>query len=102
MADLAAGLSAASPVDGKAWEVAVVVGPDGVVSGTVRPEAGDLPPGLTLGQILHPAPPTVRPGMARADLAASMDRSGQSHVLVTTAGGVLLGLIRREDLDPDA
>lgn len=81
------------------WELAVVVECDGVVSGVARPEAGALPAGLVLERVMHTAPPTVRPSMAVSELARSMDDAGQHHALVTTPSGILLGLVRRQDLD---
>ena len=81
------------------WEVAVVVGADDIVVGTVRAEAQAGPSGLAVDQLMYTAPVTVRPSITAADLARSMDESGDSHVLVTTPGGRLLGMTRREDLD---
>ena len=81
------------------WEVAVVVGGDEVVVGTVRAEAQAGPSGLPVERIMHTAPTTVRPSITVAELARSMDESGEGHVLVTTSGGRLLGMTRREDLN---
>ena len=47
-----------------------------------------------------PAPLPVR-RLSVDELAASMDREGQDHVLVTTYGGVLIGVVLREDLHVD-
>ena len=81
------------------WEVAVVTGGEGVVVGTVRAEVQAGPSGLTVARVMHTAPVTVRPSITAADLARSMDDSGEKHVLVTTPGGRLIGLTRREDLN---
>jgi CBS domain-containing protein len=81
------------------WDVAVVVGPDGVVVGTVRAEAQAGPSGLSVERVMHTAPTTVRPSITISELARSMDESGEGHMLVTTPGGRLLGMTRREDLN---
>lgn len=81
------------------WELAVVVSSDERVVGTVRAEAQAGPSGLAVEQLMHTSPVTVRPSITTAELARSMDDSGDSHVLVTTPGGRLLGMTRREDLN---
>jgi rhodanese-related sulfurtransferase len=78
-----------------------VVDGDGVVLGTVRAPAVGLPADTSLLEVLHPAPPSVRPSIPLDELATSMDEDGQVRVLVTTLDGRLLGLVRREDLTPD-
>jgi rhodanese-related sulfurtransferase len=81
------------------WEIAVVTTQAGVVAGVVRAEASDLDPTVSVADVMQPAPSTVRPSIPREELAESMDRDGQRHVLVTNPAGVLLGLVRRADLD---
>jgi len=81
------------------WEVAVVVGEDDVVVGAVRAEATRMARDLTVDVVMETAPPTVRPSIPIRELAKSMDEDGQLHVLVTTLGGRLIGLVRRADLD---
>jgi CBS domain-containing protein len=79
--------------------VVVVVDADGVVLGTVRPEgmAGDA----RVLDVLQPAPPTVRPAITIDELAATMEKDGQHHVIVSTLDGKLLGIVERQDLDVD-
>jgi CBS domain-containing protein len=81
------------------WELAVVVNPEGVVLGTVRPEALAVDPGLGVDKVLHADPATVRPSTLIPDLAKTMDDDGQERILVTTPGGRLIGLVRRAELD---
>lgn len=80
------------------WELAVVVGGDDVVVGSVRSEVQAGPSALTVEQVMHTAPVTVRPSITTTELARTMEESGEEHVLVTTPGGRLLGLARRRDL----
>lgn len=81
------------------WEVVVVVDADDVVLGVVRPEAVALPHEQPVVSVMQSAPPTVRPSVPIRELASSMDDDGERRVLVTTLGGVLVGLVRRADLD---
>jgi CBS domain-containing protein len=80
------------------WEVVVVV--DGeVVVGAVRAEAASGPGDTQVAAIMDTAPSTVRPNLTKRELAKNMDRDRKPRVLVTTLGGRLIGLVRREDLD---
>jgi rhodanese-related sulfurtransferase len=86
----------AAVIDG--WELVVVVDDQDVVAGVVRTEATGGPDDLGVAKVMEAAPPTVRPSISRAELARSMDDHGERHVLVTTLSGMLVGLVRREDL----
>jgi len=83
-------------------------GPGGVVLvvderrhllGSIRPEAleGD---GLAL-DVAHPAPSSVRPSIQADELGRSMEKSGESHVVVSRLDGVLIGIVERGDLSVD-
>jgi rhodanese-related sulfurtransferase len=78
--------------------LAVVVDGDGTVLGVVRREVLGLPGPTRVRDALRPAPPSVRPSITARELARSMDRDRRDYVLVTTQRGLLLGLVRREDL----
>jgi rhodanese-related sulfurtransferase len=79
----------------------VVVDADDVVLGLVRSEALAMEPDRTVDTAMIPAPGTVRPHLRAHDLARQLDRDRLDRVLVTTAEGVLIGLVRREDLRVD-
>jgi CBS-domain-containing membrane protein len=85
------------PVIGS-WELAVVVADGDVVIGVVRSEATGGPETVDVADVMQAAPATVRPSIPRRELIATMNDDGQQHVLVTTPQGVLLGLVRLEDL----
>jgi rhodanese-related sulfurtransferase len=80
--------------DGSA--LVVVVDDDQVVLGTLRAEAAPLD--VPARTAMAPGPPTVRPSIDRWELAESMDRQAEDHILVTTLDGRLIGLVTRERL----
>jgi CBS domain-containing protein len=80
------------------WELAAVTAEDGTLVGVVRAEAAAGPGDRSVEAVMHTAPATVRPSISRRELAQSMDQQGETHVLVTTSGGRLIGLVRRRDL----
>ena len=80
------------------WEVVVVVGGDDIVVGVVRAEAVGIADAVPVDAVMQTAPSTIRPSISIQELAQSMDDDGQRHLLVTTLGGKLIGLVRRDDL----
>jgi CBS domain-containing protein len=80
------------------WELAAVAAEDGTLVGVVRAEATAAPADRTVDAVMQTGSATVRPSISRRELAQSMDQEGQTHVLVTTSEGRLLGLARRRDL----
>jgi rhodanese-related sulfurtransferase/CBS domain-containing protein len=81
------------------WETCVVVTEDRVVLGWLNRRDLHGDPRATAQAIMQPGPPTVRPHVTLAQLAAAMPRSGKVSVLVTNSGGQLLGLLSRADVD---
>jgi rhodanese-related sulfurtransferase len=78
--------------------VVVVVNEDDVVLGALHPHAAGLPASTSVLAAADPGPATVRPSMTRFELAKSMEKDQQDHILVATSGGELIGLVRRADL----
>jgi hypothetical protein len=79
------------------WDVAVVLNAARVVLGMWKDEGGAPSPGLTAGTVMRPAPVTVRPHLAPDDVPEAARK--QDGFLVTTSDGVLIGLVRRADLE---
>jgi len=77
----------------------VVVNDDRVVLGSIHGHArAGACPAL---EVLQTGPATVRPSITAGELARSMDHSGETHMLVTTLDGRLVGVLERDDLDVD-
>ncbi len=79
--------------------VVLVVDQDNRVLGSVRPE--ELNGAGTALDVAFPAPGSVRPSIQADELAQSMDKSGESHVVVSKLDGVLIGIVERDDLHVD-
>jgi len=79
--------------------VVLVVDEDDRVLGSLRP--GALSGEGTALDVAFPAPGSVRPSIQADELAQSMEQSGESHVVVSTLDGVLIGIVERDDLHVD-
>jgi CBS domain-containing protein len=78
------------------WELAVVVDEQEVVVGIVR--ADDAAGDSIVEQVMKEGPSTYRPNVPVAELRERFDTHDIERALVTTAGGRLIGLVRRSDL----
>jgi rhodanese-related sulfurtransferase len=79
--------------------VVVVVNDGGIVLGAI---SGSARTGSCRAlEVLQPGPATVRPSITAGELAQSMDRNGETHMIVTTLDGRLIGIVERRDLDVD-
>jgi CBS domain-containing protein len=80
------------------WNEAVVVNEAGVVLGLVRGEALETPADTAVEGVMDPGPLTIRPSLSLEEVDARFPR-GAASVLVTTPDGILLGALRRADLE---
>ena len=77
----------------------VVLGPDDVVVGALRPAVSTrCPLGHRVRDIMIPAPATIRPDLRVEEVARRFAKDGLDHVLVSTVNGVLIGLVTMEVL----
>lgn len=83
--------------------VVLVIDEAEVVLGSIAPASlrGVDGRGLTAFDVAHPGPSSVRPSITADELARSMDESGESHVIVSTLEGTLLGIVERSALHVD-
>jgi Mg/Co/Ni transporter MgtE len=84
-------------VDSSPYGFAVALSEGGVVLGRLRAAALAGDPRALVGDAMEPGPATVRPSEELGPLLERMRRSDMSAILVTTPGGVLLGILRRDD-----
>ena len=75
-----------------------VVSSEGVLVGAVQATALGLPPTTPVERVMILAPGTVRPDMRVDEVLEQLRNDGLDHVYVTTASGVLVGLIVAGDV----
>jgi Mg/Co/Ni transporter MgtE len=81
------------------WDVCVVVDEQRVVLGLVRAEALGVDPGTAVEEVMQPGPVTFRPNLGVGQMPDYLKKQRLPRALVTTSDGVLIGLLRIEDVD---
>jgi CBS domain-containing protein len=75
----------------------IVVSDQRVILGRVRGEALDGDPEQTVEAVMEAGPTTVRPSEPLAALIGRMQKRKTKSIIVSTAGGVLVGVLHRDD-----
>ena len=70
-----------------------VLGSDGVLLGALDPLAANLPQATPVDDAMVSAPGTIRPDVRIDDALKQLADSGLSYTFVTTARGVIVGII---------
>lgn len=78
---------------GSVRHVVAVLGPEGVLLGALDPLAAELPPTTPIEDVMVTAPGTIRPDVRIDDALAQLVEDGLPYTFVTTARGVIVGLI---------
>jgi CBS domain-containing protein len=86
-------------VAGSRYGFAFVVSPGRVLLGRLRRAALDGDGDRTAGEAMEPGPSTIRADKQLEPLAERMRTNDLTSMPVTTPEGVLLGLVRRDDLE---
>lgn len=81
------------------WDVCVVVDEQHVVLGLVHAEVLGVDPGTPVEEVMQPSPVTFRPNLGVGQMPDYLKKQQTPHALVTTSDGVLLGLLRIEDVE---
>jgi CBS domain-containing protein len=82
------------------WSECVVINEPRIVLGLLRKSMWEgATKGATAEQMMESAPITFRPHVRREEIVPYMQKRKMKTVLVTTADGVLLGLLRRRDAE---
>lgn len=79
------------------WHECVVVNERNVVLGRLRDSAFAGDPTLPVEEAMDGGPTTYRPNLPAAETAQYLAEQKVASVLVTTSGGELIGVFRRED-----
>ena len=81
------------------WDVCVVVNEQRVVLGLVPVDALGVDPAIPVEDVMQPSPVTFRPNLGAGQMPDYLKKSRTPRALVTTSDGVLIGLLRLEDVD---
>ncbi len=80
------------------WDVCVVVDEQRVVLGVIRAEALGVDPGTPVEDVMQAGPVTFRPNLGAGQMPDYLKKQRIPRALVTTSDGVLIGLLRIEDV----
>ena len=81
------------------WEVCVVTNEEGVVQGLLGREAVRSGEIVRAEEAMSLGPSTIRPSARRDAVAQRMRDQDLTRIVVTRSDGVLVGVLRREDLE---
>jgi Mg/Co/Ni transporter MgtE len=86
-------------IEASPYGFALVLGRGGVLIGRARRSAFQAAdPGGRTESFMEPGPSTIRPHLTVEELRDRLKRSDVKTLLVTTSGGALLGVVRRDDV----
>jgi CBS domain-containing protein len=87
-------------IESSQYGFAVVTSAGGAVLGRLRMSATESAAvEATAGAMMTPGPSTVRPDLRAAELARRLERRELKTAIVTTPDGLLLGVVRRDELE---
>jgi CBS domain-containing protein len=79
------------------WDEALVVDCDGIVIGRLRRTSWEHERDIPVESVMELGPTTVRPNMLLEPLVKRMEERGTNLVTVTTAQGMLIGVVLRTE-----
>jgi len=86
-------------IDASPYGYGLVTSAGGVLLGRLRRSALDGDPAARAEEVMEAGPSTVRPNMAADKLTTRLDARDLKGAIVTTPEGVLVGVIRRRELE---
>jgi len=86
--------------EGRGYDLAVVVTPDGVVLGILDPEALVVSSSAKVEDVMRPGPATFRPDVPVQELLEKLAPKHVRRALVATPEGRLLGVFSTDDVAP--
>ena len=84
---------------GDGWDLCVVTDGDGIVQGLLGRAAIAAGGRASVEEAMMLGPSTIRPSARRDAVVQRMRDQGLTRMVVTHPDGVLVGVVRREDLD---
>jgi len=90
----------ARSAEGRGYDLALVVTPDGVVLGILDPEALVVSSSAKVEDVMRPGPATFRPDVPVQELLEKLAPKHVRRALVATPEGRLLGVFSTDDVAP--
>ena len=82
------------------WDIAVVINEENIVLGTLGRSALHSKRQTSVEDAMTAGPSTIRPSARLDDIAIRMRDQNLTRIIVTRSDGVLLGVVRAEDIEP--
>jgi Mg/Co/Ni transporter MgtE len=89
-------------VEQSPYGFALVVARGGCLLGRLRKRTLEGDPNARAGDVMEAGPSTVRPDTGAGKLLRRLEQRDLRTAIVTTPEGELLGVVRRDDLPPEA
>jgi CBS-domain-containing membrane protein len=86
-------------IDASPYRFAFVVAPGGTLLGRLRRTALEIDPDALAETVMEAGPSTVRPDKPLDQLLARMEKADVQTAVLTTPGGMLLGIVLRRDVE---
>lgn len=82
------------------WDISVVINEENIVVGTLGRRALRSNQQTSVEDAMTAGPSTIRPSARLDDIAIRMRDQNLTSIIVTRSDGVLLGVVRAEDIEP--
>ena len=82
------------------WDISIVINEENIVLGTLGRSALHSKPQTSVEDAMTAGPSTIRPSARLDDIAIRMRDQNLTRFIVTRSDGLLLGVVRAEDIEP--
>ena len=82
------------------WDISVVINEENIVLGTLGRNALHSKRQTSVEDAMTAGPSTFRPSARLQDIATRMRHQNLTRIIVTRSDGLLLGVVRAEDIEP--
>ena len=82
------------------WDISLVINDENIVLGTLGRSALRSNQQTSVEDAMTAGPSTIRPSARLDDIAIRMRDQNLTRIIVTRSDGLLLGVVRAEDIEP--
>jgi CBS domain-containing protein len=82
------------------WDISIVINEENIVLGTLGRNALRSKRQTSVEDAMKAGPSTIRPSARLDDIAIRMRDQNLTRIIVTRSDGLLLGVVRAEDIEP--